>query len=156
MEGDTVRLLSDVTVDGAVSVPAGVTLDGNGRSLTLSVNLERGAFVTAGKDANNVTIKNLTVNTNGKAKHGVQFYCNEGGELQGVTVNGGSWTAVQVNGATGVTITGCDLNPAEGAYASVEYGMGSGVTSVPSVSREGALTAFSLCCMLPSSFCPIK
>ena len=135
-EGDTVRLLSDVTVDGAVSVPAGVTLDGNRCSLTLSANLERGAFVTAGKDANNVTIKNITVNTNGYAKHGVQFYCNEGGELQGVTVNGGSSTAVQVNGATGVTITGCDLNPAKSAYANIEYGMGSGVTTIPSVTVD--------------------
>ena len=129
-----VTLTKDITT-GAVKVPAGVTLEGNGKSLTLNTKLESGAFITA-ENTDNVTIQNLTVNTNGNAKHGIQFYQSKGGKLDNVTINGGYFTSVIVNGSE-VTITDCTFNPDDKAYANVEYAMGGGVTDVPSITISG-------------------
>ena len=131
VSGQTIALLEDISYDKKLSIPTGVTLDGNGKSITATSEITSGAFIEV--TTNNVTIKDLVVNTDGKAKHGIQFYCTEGGELSGVTVNGGSYTSVIVNGSTGISIENCTLNPDNGAYANIEYAMGSGVTTVPSV-----------------------
>ena len=131
--GDTVKLLNDIEC-GAVNVPEGVTLDGNGKTLSLNEKLENGAFVTVNGD--DATVKNVIVDADGKSKHGVQFYCVKDGVLSGVTVNGGYYTAVQVNGSD-VTISGCTLNPDNGAYANIEMGMGSGVNEKPSIDLTG-------------------
>ena len=129
--GQTIALLDNIQYSGKVSIPKGVTLDGNGKSITATSEITSGAFIEVTTD--NVTIKDLVVNTDGKAKHGIQFYCTEGGELNSVTVNGGSYTSVIVNGSTDIRIENCTLNPGSGAYANIEYAMGSGVTTVPSV-----------------------
>ena len=136
--GDTVTLIDDVTSD-AFSIPAGVTLDGNGHKITYNSTdaLANGAFITVNKDANNVTIKNATIVAD-KIKHGVQFYCNNGGELNNVTINGGDWTALQVNGATNVDVVDTVLNPNDdnGVYANIEYSMGKDVTTIPSLTID--------------------
>ena len=138
--GDTVKLEDDIST-ASFSIPAGVTLDGDGHTITCSTENDNGAFITASKDADNVTIKDVTIDVDGKMKHGVQFYCNEGGVLDGVTVKDSYWTAVQVNGAERVKIDGCTLDPqaaevagaAKSPYAFIEFSMGDGVTSVPSM-----------------------
>lgn len=136
--GDTVTLIDDITSD-AFSIPAGVTLDGNGHKITYNSTdaLANGAFITVNKDANNVTIKNATIVAD-NIKHGVQFYCNNGGELNNVTINGGDWTALQVNGATNVDVVDTVLNPNDDkdAYANIEYSMGQDVTSIPSLTID--------------------
>lgn len=136
--GDTVTLIDDVTSD-AFSIPAGVTLDGNGHKITYNSTdaLADGAFITVNKDANNVTIKNATIVAD-NIKHGVQFYCNNGGELNNVTINGGDWTALQVNGATNVDVVDTVLNPNDdnGVYANIEYSMGKDVTTIPSLTID--------------------
>lgn len=135
--GDTIKLEADI-IAASFSIPAGVTLDGDEHTITCSTENSTGAFITASKDADNVTIKDVTIDVDGKMKHGVQFYCNEGGVLDGVTVKGSYWTAVQVNGAKGVTIDGCTLDPqaagdTKSPYAFIEFSMGDGVESVPSM-----------------------
>ena len=130
--GQTIALLENISYDKKLSIPAGVTLDGNGKSITATSEITSGAFIEVTTD--NVTIKDLVVNTDGKAKHGIQFYCTEGGELNSVTVNGGSYTSVIVNGSKDIRIENCTLNPDSGAYANIEYAMGSGVTTAPTVS----------------------
>lgn len=135
-DGATVELLGNVESAGALTVPAGVTIDGKGNSITCASTIENGAFITAG--GNNAVLKDLVVNTNGNAKHGVQFYCVDGGTLRGVTVNGGSYTSVIVNGATNIVLEDCVFNPDDGAYAHVEFAMGKNVTTVPSVAIDGA------------------
>ena len=139
VSGVTIELLGDVYCP-PFAIPEGVTLNGNGHTITCSTENDTGAFITASKDADNVTIRDVTIDVDGKMKHGVQFYCNEGGVLDGVTVKGSYWTAVQVNGAKGVKIDGCTLEPhavvgdAEKIpYAFIEFSMGRGVESVPSM-----------------------
>ena len=109
-----------------------MTINGNGHSVTYTgttENISGGAFNITN---DNVTITDLTINA-GDLKHGVQFYCTEGGELNGVTINGGVYTSVIVNGATNVDIIDCVLNPDDGAYTNIEYAMGSNVTTIPSM-----------------------
>ena len=132
--GSTIKLLKAVESATAITVPAGATLDGNGKTITCTSTITTGAFLNAG--GNNVTIKNVTINTAGHVKHGVQFYCVNGGKLSNATVNGGSYTSVIVNGSTDITLEDCTLNPDESAYTNVEYAMGSGVTAIPSMTLD--------------------
>ena len=130
-----IKLLKDVEVESLISITsAGLTIDGNGKTIKYVQSDEsaNGTMITVQQNANDVTIKNLTVDTNGKTKHGIQFYCVENGKLDGVTVEGGTYTSVMVNGAQ-VAMTDCTLNPAESAYANIEYGMGSNVTTQPKI-----------------------
>lgn len=130
--GGTITLVKNVEIADQISLPANATLDGAGHTLTYTGNTEDisgGAFNITN---DNVTINDLTINAGG-LKHGVQFYCTKGGELNGVTVNGGIYTSVIVNGATNVDIIDCALNPADGAYTNIEYAMGSNVTTIPSM-----------------------
>lgn len=135
----TIRLMKNVEVNHAVTIPAGVTLDGGkNTTITLTTKLDKGAFITAGGD--NVTIRNITINTNGNAKHGVQFYRVKGGEMDKVTVNGGYYTSVIVNGAE-ATIKNSTLNLDDGkGYANIEFAVGKGVTTVPKVTIENVTT----------------
>lgn len=57
--------------------------------------------------------------------------------MTGVTVNGGEYAAVIVNGAQNIVLTDCSLNPYSNAYANIEYAMGSGVTTIPSLTVDG-------------------
>lgn len=132
--GDTIVLQKDVST-GAVTLPAGVTLDGGNHVITCNTEIANGAFITATGD--NVTIKNATVNVDGKAKHGIQFYCVKGGKLENVNVMGGKYTAVIVNGAE-VSINGGNLST--NGYAVVEYAMGKNVTTVPKLTMNNVTT----------------
>ena len=132
--GDVITLAKDLKSTTPISLPADVILDGNGHTLTYT-GAETSAFLDVTTNKDNVTIKNVTINA-GNATHAVQFYCNDGGTLENVTINGGNGTAVMVNGATDVFLIDSDLNPAEGAYANIEYGMGRDVTTIPSMSID--------------------
>ncbi len=135
----TIRLMKNVEVNHAVTIPAGVTLDGGkNTTIKLTAELAKGAFITAGGD--NVTIQNITIDTNENAKHGVQFYCVKDGEMDKVTVNGGYYTSVIVNGAE-ATIKNSTLNLDDGKdYANIEFAVGDGVTTVPKVTIENVTT----------------
>ncbi len=140
--GDTVTLLRNAESETVLKIPAGVTLDGNQKEITYTgarTNPDKpnnGAFIEMETNCNDVQIKNVTINAGEDIKHGVQFYCVDGGLLENVTVNGAAWTSVMVNGATNVVLKGCVLNPGENAYTNIEFGMGSGVTTIPSMALE--------------------
>lgn len=138
----TITLQADATINGSLTLSRGnVTIDGKNKTIHNIGSTEADAVkqingaIIVGKDANNVTIQDMTLNTSGRAKHGIQFYWNTNGKLDNVTINGGTYTSVMVNGAT-VEITGCTLNPDDSAYANIEYGVGSGVDTIPKVTVE--------------------
>lgn len=137
--GDIIQLRQNTSTAAQLNPTDGVTIDGKGYALTFdngsstAENPANQAFLNI--THNNVTIKNLTINAM-TIKHGVQFYCTEGGSLDNVTVNGGAYTSVQVNGSTGVKIVDTKLNPNTGAYANVEYSMGEYVEQIPSMSLD--------------------
>lgn len=128
--GNTVTLLTNAASD-ALAIPAGVTLDGGGYTLTLSTRYAVPAFLTV--SAGDVTIQNITIDANGKAQRAVGFYRCDGGTLKSAVVYGGSYSAVLVDGATGVTLESCILCPDDNAYACVEYAMSGQTATIPSV-----------------------
>lgn len=143
-EGTTISLLKDVTLENPITLDKkGLTLDGQGKKISYdpsggATTPTDGALITIkDKDTttdsgNGITVKNLTVDAGDKIKYGVQFYCVEDGKLDSVKVNGGAYSSVLVNGAE-AEITGCALDPADGAYANIEYGMGTDVTTQPEI-----------------------
>ena len=141
-----VYLAKDIELNNVLAIEkANITIEGNGNAIkytgtVIAGSLVGGAFITMQGDGNNVTLQNVTIDTDKKVKHGVQFYCVKGGKLDNVTVKGGAWTSVQVNGSTDIVITDCTLKPdpknGNNPYAYIEYAMGSGVTQVPSMSIE--------------------
>ena len=130
-EGDTIVLTKNAEVETPITLDKSITIKGEENvTLTYKANNQsaEGTFITVtGKD---VTLRDIIIDTNGKAKHGVQFYETTGGKLDGVTINGGTFTSVLVNGAE-VTLTDCTLNPDAGAYANIEYAKGDVVTENP-------------------------
>ena len=137
-EGDTIVLADDVTLTDKLTITKGITIDGAGHSISYEGEkaIQTGAFIEISGKGDDVTLENLTVNTNGEAKHGIQFYCVEGGKLDNVTVNGGFYTSVIVNGSK-VEITSSVMNPDGGAYANIEYAMGSNVKEIPEITLSG-------------------
>ena len=150
--GDTIKLLKDVVESKtSITLPAGVTLDGNGKTLTYTAEKSdsngkteagelkpnNGAFITVGENSTGVTIKNITINAGENIKHGVQFYRVNGGKMENVKVIGGGWTSVIVNGAQNIELKDCDLQPqGDQVYANIEYAMGSGVTEILSMTLD--------------------
>ena len=129
--GDTIVLTKNAEVETPITLDKSITIKGE-ENVTLTYNANNqsaeGTFITVTGD--DVTLRDITIDTNGKAKHGVQFYETTGGKLDGVTINGGTFTSVLVNGAE-VTLTDCTLNPDAGAYANIEYAKGDVVTENP-------------------------
>lgn len=140
--GDTVKLLRNVESATPIVIPAGVTLDGGNKTITYTgarVSADtpnNGAFITVENDGDDVLIKNVTIEAGENIKHGVQFYCVDGGALENVTVNGAAWTSVIVNGAKNIVLKNCELNPGSEAYANIDFAMGVGVTVIPSMKLE--------------------
>lgn len=132
--GDTITLVNNVEMNSQINLPANTTLDGAGYTLKYTGGsadaLTNQGFLNILSD--NVTIKNVTIEAP-YIKHGVQFYDTVGGTLDSVTINGAAWTSVLVNGSTGINIVDSVLNPADGAYANIDFSMGSSITTIPSV-----------------------
>lgn len=135
--GKTIFLLGDVYCE-PFTLPAGVTLDGQGNSVNLTGNSSSSSSFITIASANGVAIKNVTVNAGNAINHGIQYYCSDNGTLDNVTINGGKGTALMVNGSD-VAAANCTFNPdsENGAWANIEYGVGSGVTTVPSLKISG-------------------
>ena len=136
--GDTITLVNNVEMDSQINLPDNTTLDGAGYTLKYTGGsadaLTNQGFLNILND--NVTIKNITIEAP-YIKHGVQFYDTVGGTLDSVTINGAAWTSVLVNGSTGINIIDSVLNPADGAYANIEFSMGQNVNTIPSLTIDG-------------------
>ena len=138
----TITLLDDVTVRGQIKIDdAEVILNGNNHILSAAegTKIEDGGLIDI--TADKAIVQNMTINTNGSAKYGVQFYNSTGGELIGVTINGGYYSSVNVN-ASEVDMTNCTLNPGTGSYATIDYSIGSaaGLRRIPEIELNNVTT----------------
>ena len=135
--GSTITLQKDVEAS-RFTLPDGVTLDGNGFTIkdasAATTDSSQKTFILMGDGA---VLKDVTLDVGDNNNHGVQFYQTQGGSLQGVTVNGGKFTSVMVNGSTGITISDSVLNPDDDGYANIEYNMGVGVGALPELTLDG-------------------
>ena len=129
-EGDkTVTLLKDVAIDsmeqeasrtagGVLALPAGVTLDGQGYTVSYAGEDEIDSFFAV--DGADNTIRNTCFAAGGKAQHVLTFHEAENARLEGVTIQGGQTAAILVNGAS-LTLENSTLQPQTGAGASITY-----------------------------------
>lgn len=148
-EGKTIKLGANIECQNKIEITtSNITIDGQGlyrliynSNSSSQESPENGAFITVknpddGTTTKDVTLKNLTVEASG-IKHGIEYYCTEGGSIEGVTVNGGAWTSIQANGAQNLTIDGCTTDPqGDSAYANIEFAMGANVETIPSIDIE--------------------
>ena len=97
--GDVVTLIRDITASAQININKNVTIDGNGKKLT--VNAARGFQITGGT----VAISNLTIDMPNAAEgnRGVNLYNGDTNAaldvtLNNVTINGGKAYAVNIGG----------------------------------------------------------
>lgn len=142
----TIATTDAQTTAGIVPITKTMTINGHGNTISYTGTIntttdpdtpQQGGLFAIG--ANNVVMKDVTIDVK-QIKHAVQFYETTGGELNNVTINGADWTAVQVNGAQKVALNNCVLNPNAGAYANIEYCMGIGVITIPSMTMKNVST----------------
>ncbi|MBQ8759849.1 MAG: right-handed parallel beta-helix repeat-containing protein [Bacteroidales bacterium] len=120
----TVEILSDVTVDKWIMFAEdltigdgtlitlninGVTIDGNGHTLTVNSIESAGNGNYLFYDAQNLTVKDLTINIADGLVGGIGL---QSGTISNVTFNGGQYAVLP--GANGVTIDGCTFNDTKG------------------------------------------
>ena len=136
-EGDTIVMGTDEAVAAPINtVPSGVTIDGNDRTISFTAGEElanSGIFEFA--SVKNIALKDITLEPGAGIKFGVNTWKTENCVLENVTINGGAYCCVEVNG-TDVTMRNCVLNPSDVAYCNIEWGIGSGVEVIPKLILE--------------------
>lgn len=129
--GDTVTLLRDVTVDkGAVTNNSGILkitkdiiLDGNGKKITVTgVGENTPSVINIEEDAD-VTIKDLTIDSDGKAKHGLNLYNAGKVTVENVTIQNGTGYGIVCN-SSDLTVNG--LNTSENAWGGINIDTSAG------------------------------
>lgn len=131
--GDSIELTQPLKVTQPVAV------NGNGHALTVMQDITGvsgyGNAVTV--EADGVTLSNLTVNANNKAKYAVHVYNVENVTLEKVTAVNGLYNGVLVNGST-VTMKDMTFDK-NGEMGGIELGRGENVPSNPKVTLEGTI-----------------
>ena len=132
--GQTVELLKDVETSTGYTVPDGVTLDGAGKKVTLTAEVNGITLYGASK------VTNLTVETGERGKYAVHAYITSGAVISNVTIVDKSvkWAGIQVNGGS-ATVSG--INYQGSSYAVIELAKGDGVTGNPVVTVDGSITS---------------
>lgn len=100
--GDTIKLMSNITLSSPLVIEKGVVLDGDEFTLTASEDFSGDYVVRVG--GTGVTISDLTVDGAGKMVHGIQAYKADNVTLNDVTVQNNGKSGLLVNGST-VTAT---------------------------------------------------
>ncbi len=134
-DGDTIVLAEDIALTATVANNAaaltfakpGVTLDGNGHTLTVNADNESGNAL--GVNASNITIQDLVIAkaANGKVKHGINVYKATNVTIKDVTVQNMGGFGLLVN-ASDVTATGKLELSGNGWGDYINVGWGNGIT----------------------------
>ena len=151
-EGDkVVTLLKDVSVEqaesrgsgAALTLPAGVTLEGGGHSITYRGAGADSLFAVEGAQS---AIRNASLAAGDKVRHVLAFSGAKNACLEGVSVQGGQEAAIVVNGAS-VRLENSALRPEPGAEASIAYQADGGLPALTlnnvEASQETALIHIS-------------
>lgn len=144
--GDTIQLLSDLTVDTSVTNNAAaitidknnITIDGQNHTLTVDSNNANGNAIGI-NGASGVTIQNLTVTRpgDGQTKHGINVYKSTGVTLHNVNLNNMGGFGLLVN-ASEVTATGTFTLSGNGWDDVINVGWGSNISDVSKSSFDAS------------------
>lgn len=124
---DVIVLRKDVTLNTQISIPAGVTLDGKGNTITSTVDTTSTSAIVL---ATNCVLKDVNVESFATAEgwngnYGVQAYKATGVEIENVAISGFD-AAICVNGSE-VTLKGT-VTVSDNEFGGIEVSQGSGVT----------------------------
>ena len=145
--GKTVTLGGDIALSNAgltanaaaITVPAGVTLDGGGHTLSIGETWSEGTknhilSVENASEGTTTTIKNLTITGNEKTKSGIHVYnCKGTVKLDTVTIKNCANAALLVNGST---VEAKELNTEGNAWGAVNVDKGKNLQNAPSFKLE--------------------
>ena len=144
--GDTIQLLSDLTVDTSVTNNAAaitidknnITIDGQNHTLTVDSNNTNGNAIGI-NGASGITIQNLTVTRpgDGQTKHGINVYKSTGVTLHNVNLNNMDGFGLLVN-ASEVTATGTFTLSGNGWDDVINVGWGSNINDVSKSSFDAS------------------
>ena len=112
-DGNTVTLLKDVNVDkgsvqntsGILKITKDITLDGNSKKITVTGDGANTPSVINIEENANVTIKNLTIDSDKKAKHGLNLYNAGKVTVENVTIQNGTGYGIVCN-SSDLTVNG--------------------------------------------------
>lgn len=137
--GDTIQLTADIELDKQVSLPQGVTLDGQDHTISIKDDVTWSAddsykyMILA--DKSNVAIKNVTMDAENNAYGCIQFYATTDGKVENVTLKNAQNLGLMVN-ASQVTATGTITLDGNGWGDAINVGWGSNITNVESCSLD--------------------
>ena len=144
--GDTIQLLSNLTVDtsvvaneAAITIAKNnLTIDGGNHTLTVDSNNTNGNAIGI-NGASGVTIQNLTVTRpgDGQTKHGINVYKSTGVTLHNVNLNNMGGFGLLVN-ASEVTATGTFTLSGNGWNDVINVGWGSNINDVSKSSFDAS------------------
>lgn len=149
--GQDIVLTADFTTTAQLTINHGnITVNGNGHSITAAVsegsswstvNGEKHlVLITDAADgtttADNVTLKNITLDSDGKA-YGLQAYCVTGTVLNDVTLQNSVGAGLTVNGSS---VTATALRTSDNAWGGVNVDQGSGVTDTTTFTFDATST----------------
>ena len=147
--GDTIQLLSDLTVDTSVAANEAaitiaknnITIDGQNHTLTVDSNNTNGNAIGI-NGASGVTIQNLTVTRpgDGQTKHGINVYKSTGVTLHNVNLNNMGGFGLLVN-ASEVTATGPFTLSGNGWNDVINVGWGNEIGDISNKSSFDASNA---------------
>ena len=142
VEDKTITLLTDVTLEKQVTLPAGVTLDGDNHMISAVANetqawsTDNGSKYMILANAANTVIKDVTMDANHNAYGCIQFYATTGGQVKNVTLKNAKNLGLMVNAST-VTATDTLSLDGNGWGDVINVGWGSGIpNSVTSCSID--------------------
>ncbi|MEE0510199.1 MAG: S-layer homology domain-containing protein [Peptococcaceae bacterium] len=128
--GKNIVVTADFTTNAQLQITKAITVNGNGHTIsaadgwTGTANDNKHLLSIIGDDANNVAIKNLTLDSK-NAAYGAQAYCVEGTTLTNVTLQNSKGAGLTVNGST---VTANGLTTSGNAWGGVNIDKGTGVT----------------------------
>ena len=122
-DGNTVTLLKDVSVakgdvannNGILKITKDITLDGNSKKITVTGDGTKTPSVINIEDNADVTIKNLTIDSDGRAKHGLNLY-GATVTVENVTIKDGTGYGVVCNSSI---LNATNLNTSDNDWGGV-------------------------------------
>ena len=119
--GGTVTLEGNITLKTPITVPAKVTLDGAGKTLT--ANFDSSDNLTSAVVYAYGNVQNLTVNASNRVKYAVQVYGETANvTLTNVAMQNGKYSGLVVNNGASASLKGCTF--AGNGFSAVELADG--------------------------------
>lgn len=138
-EKDTVKLNKDVQVTmtaqntAAILIDKNITLDGNGKTITATGDTKAIGHVIEVSNGVKAAVKNLTIDGNQIAKHGIQVYSKEEpqseAKVTSVTVKNCTGYGFMINGGKMIATR---ITAEANGWGGVNIGQGTDVTAEPS------------------------